>query len=161
MTVRPWIIDSNIALDLWLFENAAVISSIAALKASVGANEGISEGVNADVRFFATPVMRSELEAVLKYTHLQPYFKRENTAQSVLQNWDAFVTLTDTAPYCGAKCKDIDDQMFVDLACQLRASHGSANLISRDRHLLKMRRKLAKQGVQILSPDTLHLLRSL
>ena len=157
MPVQPWIIDSNIALDLWLFENAAVISSLAAIKTSAGANEG----AKAEVTFFATPVMRSELEAVLKYTHLQPYFKRENTAQSVLQNWDAFVTLTDTAPYCGAKCKDIDDQMFVDLACQLAVLHGSAYLISRDRHLLKMRRKLAKQRVKVLSPDTLHLLRSL
>ena len=47
------------------------------------------------------------------------------------------------------RCTDADDQMFIDLA----VSHRARWLLSRDRAVLKLARRAAKQGVLIMPPE--------
>lgn len=47
------------------------------------------------------------------------------------------------------RCSDPDDQMFIDLAISSRARW----LISRDRAVLKLRRRLAVHGVVVVTPQ--------
>ena len=50
------------------------------------------------------------------------------------------------------RCSDEDDQKFIDLALHL-ASQGSALLISRDRAVLKVAKRAARLGLEILAPE--------
>jgi predicted nucleic acid-binding protein len=68
-------------------------------------------------------------------------------AASVLEAFDARVhLLADTPPRAPCVCKDPDDQVFIDLAVAQRA-----RLISKDRAVLTMRKRLAAQGVTVLT----------
>jgi predicted nucleic acid-binding protein len=57
---------------------------------------------------------------------------------------DALVTLADPAPKAPYTCKDPDDQIFIDLACQ-----HSCWLISKDKAVLTMRSRLARLGATV------------
>ncbi|MBB3194584.1 PIN domain-containing protein [Roseateles terrae] len=50
------------------------------------------------------------------------------------------------------RCTDGDDQKFIDLALHL-ASQGSALLMSRDRAVLKVAKRAARLGLEIVAPD--------
>jgi predicted nucleic acid-binding protein len=47
------------------------------------------------------------------------------------------------------RCPDADDQKFIDLA----AAHAPAWLLSRDRHILKLKKPLLKLGVHAALPE--------
>jgi hypothetical protein len=54
-----------------------------------------------------------------------------------------------TGPASRCRCTDPDDQMFIDLA----ASHAGCLLLSRDRAVLKLSRKLGYLGVRVVTPS--------
>lgn len=120
------VLDTNIVLDLWVFRDARV----AGLRAAIAAQE---------VTCVATVAMREELACVLAYAQIQPWLHRASLpASAVLEAFDAVVLLVDAPPQAApVRCRDPDDQKFVDLAL----AHG-ALLLSRDRALLALRRKL-------------------
>ena len=57
-TPQPWVIDTNIVLDLWLFEDPATVPLRAALQSG-------------RISHLATHSMRDELERVLTYPHIE------------------------------------------------------------------------------------------
>jgi len=57
--------------------------------------------------------------------------------------------LDTAAPLSRARCTDPDDQKFVDLAVQAQARW----LVSRDKAVLKLRRRLVHHGVEVLTPQ--------
>jgi predicted nucleic acid-binding protein len=63
-------------------------------------------------------------------------------AAQVLSQFDARAHIVPVAPKAPATCKDPDDQKFIDLA----VSH-SATLLSKDKAVLCMRKRLMKLGV--------------
>lgn len=132
--VRPVVIDTNIVLDLLVFADEAV-APLRLLLAS-GA-----------LRWIAAPAMREELERVLGYAQIVPrlaYYER--SALQVLQAFDAQACTVDAAPRSSAVCKDPDDQQFIDLAVQ----HG-ALLLSKDRAVLSLRKRLRLHGVEAMA----------
>ena len=56
-TAQPWVIDTNIVLDLWLFEDPATVPLRAALQSGL-------------ISHLATRSMRDELERVLTDPHI-------------------------------------------------------------------------------------------
>lgn len=105
----------------------------------------------------ATAAMRAELAHVLARGHL-PGDAQDRQAQ-VLAAFDARCSLTpEPAPQpagwsLGLRCTDRDDQKFIDLAAARRVRW----LISRDKAVLKLRRKLAERcGVAVLAPRDWH-----
>ena len=138
MTAR--VLDTNIVLDLWVFDDPASGELRASLEAGV-------------TRWIATPAMREELARVLGYPHIARRLSaRGLPAQAVLAHFDRHAQLQSDAPKAPCTCKDPDDQKFIDLAVQ----HGAA-LHSKDAQVLCMKNRLARCGVAlnpvVLSPE--------
>lgn len=129
---RAVVVDTNIVLDLLLFADPAV----APLR-----------GLLAQQRldWVATAPMRDELACVLRYPHLQPRMAAAGLApEALLAAFAAQARLVDVAPRAPCVCKDADDQKFIDLA----VAHG-AILLSKDRAVLSLRKRLLAHGAQV------------
>lgn len=124
------VLDTNIVLDLWLYQDAATPALLAALETKA-------------VQWLATQVMRDELERVLAYTHIVKRLAfSQLTAEDILAQFDAHAQLMPVAAKCQFVCKDGDDQKFIDLAAQHQTQ-----LISKDKAVLTMRNRMARIGV--------------
>ena len=126
------VLDTNIVLDLWLYQDPAT----PALQSALG---------DKTVRWLATQVMRDELERVLAYTHIVARMSASGiTAEHILSRFDAHAQLMPIAAKAQFVCKDADDQKFIDLA----AAH-TAQLISKDKAVLTLRNRMARLGVAV------------
>lgn len=126
------VLDTNILLDLWLYQDPATPLLLQALK-------------NQTVQWLATQVMRDELERVLAYNHIaQRLAVAQRSARDILAHFDAHAQLMPLAPKAMFVCKDGDDQKFIDLAAQHRTQ-----LISKDKAVLTLRNRMARLGVAV------------
>lgn len=131
---RAIVIDTNVVLDLLLFQDPHTPQLARA----------IAQG---QLRWLATPRMREECQRVLAYPHLQKVAQQKGvSADAVLAQFDTLSHPVPAAPAASPRCRDRDDQCFIDLA----VAHG-ATLISKDRHVLKLRKKLRDLGVPVLA----------
>ena len=130
------VLDTNTVLDLWAFRDARV----QALRAQVEAGR---------LDWPATAGMRQELQAVLARGVAAGHGAR---ADEVLGMWDRHARVVEpTAPLPTQhrlRCRDADDQPFIDLALELKAQW----LLTSDRDLLSLARRAATLGLQIRSP---------
>ena len=138
---QQFVLDTNIALDLWVFDEPAV--------------EPLRQALAAGAVWWATTVMRDELARVLAYPHLAARQAASGiTASDVLARWDAAVTLCPVPPKARFVCTDADDQKFIDLAAaQAPVPPGSGQpvvLVSKDKAVLRLRKRLATLGVTVL-----------
>jgi len=126
------VLDTNIVLDLWLYQDPATPALHAAL-------------ADKTVQWLATQVMRDELARVLAYTHIVVRMSASGiTADHILHRFDAHAQRMPIASKAQFVCKDADDQKFIDLA----AAH-AAQLISKDKAVLTMRNRMARLGVAV------------
>jgi putative PIN family toxin of toxin-antitoxin system len=131
---QAWVIDTNIVLDLWLFEDPATIPLRAALQSGA-------------ISHLATDSMRDELERVLAYPHLVKRMAKSNIlAQDILNRFDEHLLAVEPAAKALFTCKDPDDQKFIDLA----VAH-AVPLLSKDKAILCMKKRLLQSGV-VLNP---------
>ena len=129
-----WVIDTNIVLDLWLFEDPATVPLRDAL-------------LSGRIAHLATRSMREELERVLTYPHLVKRMARSNIqAQDILNRFDQHHVSAEPAVKAPCTCKDPDDQKFIDLA----VAHATP-LLSKDAAILCMKKRLSQSGV-VLNP---------
>jgi putative PIN family toxin of toxin-antitoxin system len=132
---QAWVIDTNIVLDLWLFEDPATIPLRAALQSGA-------------ISHLATASMRDELERVLTYPHLvKGMAKTSIQAQDILSRFDEYLLAAAPATKAACTCKDPDDQKFIDLA----VAH-AVPLLSKDNAILCMKKRLFQSGV-VLNPS--------
>ncbi len=130
MTVQPIVLDTNIVLDAFVFRDA----STAALRAKLD---------DGRLRWIATDAMRDELARVLGYPKIAPRLAHgDGTAAQVLGRFDAQACRVASAARAALACRDADDQKFIDLA----VAHG-ALLLSKDRAVLALARRLARLGI--------------
>ena len=123
------VIDTNIVLDVFVFKDAAALP----------VRKGLEEGT---LRWIATQAMRDELERVLAYPQILPRLAfYELTAAQVLESFDKYSQRVEAATKAPVTCKDPDDQRFIDLA----VTH-EATLLSKDRAVLSMKKRLAALG---------------
>ena len=127
------VIDTNIVLDLLVFDDPRW----AALRAALAAGT---------LRWLATAPMRVELARVLGYPLIVRRLAKDARApEAVLAAFDAQARLVEgTPPRARFVCKDPDDQVFIDLAVMHRA-----RLLSKDQAVLVMRKRLATLGVTV------------
>ena len=127
------VIDTNIVLDMWVFDDPRSRPLDEALRSQV-------------LLWLASAEMREELLRVLSYPHLvQRMVLRGVSAPDVLAQFDLHahsVPSAERAPYV---CNDADDQKFIDLAVAQQAT-----LISKDKEVLRMKNRLARLGVVVL-----------
>ena len=132
---QAWVIDTNIVLDLWLFEDPATIPLRAALQSGA-------------ISHLATASMRDELERVLAYPHLVKRMAKSNIqAYDILSRFDEYLLAAEPAAKAACTCKDPDDQKFIDLA----VAH-AVPLLSKDKAILCMKKRLFQSGV-VLNPS--------
>ena len=124
------VIDTNIVLDLFVFNDAAALP----LKSS------LAEG---ELDWLATQPMRDELERVLAYPQIVPrlIFYRL-VAGDVLADFDKFARLVEVPLKAALTCSDADDQKFIDLAVTHKAL-----LLSKDKAVISLTKRLLAQGV--------------
>ncbi len=128
----PIVIDTNRVLDLLVFQDAEVVELRAALAAG-------------RLRWIVTPAMRAELARVLGYPRIAP--RLETAAllvETVLAAFDLGSICVEAPAGVPVRCRDPDDQIFIDLAVQQ-----GAHLLSKDARVLGLARRLAPLGVRV------------
>ena len=148
------VIDTNVVLDLLVFDDPGC----AALRTALAAG---------GLRWLATDAMRAELARVLGYplivARMEKNARRDDRqgpqsqsqsraegapgrrdAASVLAAFDAQVQRVAPAARAPCVCRDPDDQIFIDLAVAHRAQ-----LVSKDRAVQALRKRLALLGVEV------------
>ncbi|MDI9332565.1 MAG: putative toxin-antitoxin system toxin component, PIN family [Alphaproteobacteria bacterium] len=126
-------LDTNVLLDLWLFEDPR-FSELA---------QGL---VHQQFRWLATIQMREEFARVLRYEQLMAKAaQRGITPDSLLAHFDAHAHLCPVAAKAPYTCKDPDDQKFIDLAVEHRAV-----LYSKDKYVLALKNLLARLDIPVI-----------
>jgi predicted nucleic acid-binding protein len=132
MTATGVVIDTNVLLDLWVFEDAAVEPLRAALEA----------GQLTALRCAAAD---AELASVLA----RPQFPlNAGRRQALLADWQLRMPLIERIFAAPWKCADARDQPFLDLAFTARAPL----LVTKDKALLSLARKTRPSGLRIVTP---------
>jgi uncharacterized protein len=138
--LSPIVIDTNVALDLWLF-----------------GRQGLDALNVRALPLIGTLAMRQELRDVLHHsaTGSGPIATSRMPPDApviALASWDRHVRLVD-APLrrepAWPRCRDESDQKFVDFALAQRAGW----LLTRDRALLKLSRPCRAYGLVIVAPE--------
>ncbi len=131
-TPRVLVLDTNIALDLLVFEDPAT----AALREALASGQW---------QWLALPEMRAEFARVLEYPPVAAWrLRRGQTAQDALDAFDAASRPAGPVARSPLRCRDPDDQPFVDLAI----AH-AALLLSKDRDVLALKIALASRSVEV------------
>jgi putative PIN family toxin of toxin-antitoxin system len=126
------VLDTNIVLDVLVFADPKV--------------RRLSDGLGAGtLHWLATAAMREELARVLAYPKLaQRVALHGGNPAQVLERFDLHASLVDVPPKASVTCGDPDDQKFIDLAVAHRCT-----LLSKDREVLRMRKRLARLQVPV------------
>jgi putative PIN family toxin of toxin-antitoxin system len=132
--LRPIVLDTNIVLDLLLFNEPATQP----LRQALASNK---------IQWLTTQAMRDELERVLSYPKIKTRLAvAELDTGKVLLQFDAQARLVEVAARTRLRCRDPDDQKFIDLAVAHKAT-----LLSKDRAVLCMKKRLLAVAVQTQS----------
>lgn len=128
---RPIVIlDTNALLDWRVFKDPSAQPIVEAILAG-------------QVRWAACPSMEQEWHQVWPRSYLKAWTPDPMLTLTVFQH----ATFVAEPPRCGLRCKDPDDQVFIDLAMHVRARW----LFSKDAALLKLGKRAFKQaGVEVL-----------
>lgn len=134
------VLDTNVALDLFVFRDPACNHLLAALQA------GHAEAV-------VDEVCRAEWLAVLTYPALALEASTRREASEAFDRWTRLLPATQLPLREDVKlprCADPDDQKFLELAL----ASGARWLLSKDKEVLKLARRTARGGwFQILPPS--------
>ena len=124
------VLDTNILLDLWLYQDPATPALLAAMQ-------------QRQINWVATAPMREEFLRVLTYPHItERRLKQQTEVDWMLAQFDTYASMQSIAPRAPYVCKDPDDQKFIDLAVEYKAW-----LISKDKQVLRLTNRLARLSV--------------
>lgn len=124
------VLDTNVVLDLWLFQDAAALGLRAAL-----------EGHRLDA--VRSAACDHELADVLR----RPQFAAYAAAGGLLRRWQSLARPLEPRQAAPWHCSDRDDQKFLDLAHAAAATV----LVTKDRALLKLARAARARGLAIVA----------
>lgn len=137
---RPLVIDTNVVLDLLVFNEPAHALRIAALHQLLEQAPGL---------WLRTDPMADELARVLAYPKLAIRLDHHGLSRhDVLASYHARTRRVEPAAGCVVRCRDRDDQMFIDLA----VAH-QADLLSKDALVLQLRKRLLPLGVRVQTAE--------
>jgi putative PIN family toxin of toxin-antitoxin system len=129
------VLDTNLVLDLFVFKDPAV----ATLKTALSSGE---------LTWISTEAMQLELSRVLTYGHITKALDHKQlVAKEVEELAFSLGKLVPVPPPAshGVRCRDRDDQIFVDLAVAHQAS-----LLSKDKAVLALKNPLKRWNVSVL-----------
>jgi len=136
LTPTRIVIDTNVCLDLFVFKDPRWAALLAALE------DGTVEAITRSD-------CRDEYNIVLHYKHLP---LDDDSRPLAAARFDELITVV-APPESGVRlpvCTDKDDQKFLEVARDANA----AILITKDKALLKLARRLAKAGMfKVMVPE--------
>lgn len=124
------ILDTNVVLDWLVFRDPATASLEGAL-------------ASGRLRWLATPAMEDELMHVLHRGTLETWAPDLAHIDAQWRRW-AVMLPAEPVALPGLRCTDPDDQKFIDLAVQVRATA----LLSKDRAVLRLARRARSLGIE-------------
>jgi len=131
------VLDTNVCLDLFVFHDPRWAALLASL------HKGNSEAIT-------KRSCRDEWLAVLHYKHLPI---NDANRPAIIRAFDELICCVDSITSSPIKlpvCTDRDDQQFMELARDAKATH----LVTKDKALLKCAKRVARGNLfQILSPE--------
>ena len=130
--------DTNVCLDLFVFDDPHCASLLAAIR----------EG---EIELVTREDCRAEWLAVLAYPQLK--LSEQQCAQAIAR-FDAQVRcaqLSELGDVVLPRCRDRDDQKFLELAYQA----GAVALLTRDDELLRLARRAKRDGLFAILPPAL------
>jgi len=127
--------DTQVVLDWLVFHDAAAGPLLEAVRAG-------------RLRWLATPAMRGELQHMLHHPSLARWGHDAGRALEFFDRQTALRPDPVMPLLPRLLCSDPDDQIFIDTAL----AHGATWLATRDRALLKLRRKAQGHGLHIVRP---------
>jgi predicted nucleic acid-binding protein len=131
------VLDSNVVLDWLVFHNPGVMP----------VRDAVLSGA---VRWIVSADMRAELGAVLGYPALAAWSPDATAVWPLWERWaQPVAALATSGAGSRLRCRDKDDQKFIDLAL----AHGARWLLSRDKAVLALARRAAPLGLQICTPE--------
>ena len=130
------VIDTNVVLDWLLFDDPRVALVSGAV-------------TSGRARWIASTSMRDELDHVLRRGIPSRQGHPTDAVVAAFDRWSTIVEAATGAFTPSLRCSDVDDQKFIDLAIQQRASV----LVSRDRAVLRLARAAAPIGLRIVIPE--------
>jgi uncharacterized protein len=130
------VLDTNAVLDWLVFRETAL-------------DDLTSRLADARVRWLSCPAMRTELMRVLQRPCLVRYDPDSERTLAQYDQWASVCVNPQTSGAPRLRCRDEDDQVFLDLALRERAGW----LLTRDRDLLCLARKTLPLGLKITRPE--------
>jgi putative PIN family toxin of toxin-antitoxin system len=134
---KPIVLDTNVCLDLFVFHDARWAPLLAALESGA-------------VRAVTRADCRDEYRIVLHYPHLP---LDDASREQARARFDALIPVVapDSRALRLPVCTDRDDQKFLELARDADA----AILVTKDKALLKLARRTARDGLfRIMPPES-------
>ena len=129
-TVPIVILDTNALLDWRVFKDPAA--------------QPIAEAITSGrMRWLACSSMEQEWHQVWPRSCFKAWQPDPKLTLTVFQHAE----FVDEPPRCALRCKDPDDQVFIDLAMHV----GATWLFSKDAALLKLARRARPHGVQVMT----------
>jgi putative PIN family toxin of toxin-antitoxin system len=131
--MKPIVLDTNILLDIFVFNDERALQLKKAL-------------FDKATQFLASQKTIEEFADVIS----RPLFKLDKQTQTaILAQWQSIAEQQDDSNLASApwQCQDPDDQIFLDLAYQLRPTI----LISKDNAVLQIAHKAASENILITS----------
>lgn len=133
--------DTNVCLDLFVFGDPLCASLLAAVRAG-------------DIELVTREDCRAEWQVVLTYPQLALNEPRRAMAIEAFDTYVQCITSWQTAHGCEVvlpRCRDRDDQKFLELAHQA----GAVALLTRDDELLRLARRAKRDGLFAILPPAL------
>ncbi len=127
------VIDTNVVLNWLFFKDPPTIALIAQLRSTH--------------QWVSTAWMQREAQRVAHSTHLANY-AATGAFDALDAGFAAHATLIEPAAASPLRCRDPDDQAFLNLATHTQAPL----LLTLDRDLLKLRKRAATFGLNIVQP---------
>jgi putative PIN family toxin of toxin-antitoxin system len=127
------VLDTNVVLDWLVFRDPRVVM--------------LWQWFNSQrARWLATPAMHLEFMQVLARPGMQAWAP---DAEAVSRAWAVHAHMVPAALAAPWRCRDLSDQMFLDLA----VAHQAQALLTRDRSLLALARRARAGGLLIGTPE--------
>jgi uncharacterized protein len=127
------ILDSNVVLNWLFFNDAPTVALISQLLSTH--------------HWVITAWMQREAERVARSPHLAKYASPQGF-EALAAGFAQHAALQEHTDVSPMRCRDPDDQAFLDLATHTHA----ALLLTLDRDLLKLRKRAATFGLNIVQP---------
>lgn len=129
--------DTNVCLDLFVFHDPACAPLLAAMHAG-------------EVELVTCADCRAEWLAVLAYPQLKLDEERRGLAIEMFDAHVRSVPLSSLGDVTLPRCRDRDDQKFMELAYRA----GAVALLTRDAELLRLARRTKREGLFAILPPT-------